>query len=82
MLERTERSLTELSSLMRMLQVLPDADSIGKVYLMLLAFCTAWRTIGVQRAYLLLVDPRQNAVKGHLAAERIPASGRPGIHDS
>jgi len=75
MLERTERSLTELSSLMRMLQVLPDADSIGKVYLMLLAFCTAWRTIGVQRAYLLLVDPHQNAVKGHLAAERIPASG-------
>lgn len=61
--------------MMRMLQVLPDADSIGKVYLMLLAFCTIWRTIGVQRAYLLLVDPRQNVVKGHLAAERMPEPG-------
>jgi hypothetical protein len=72
MLERTERSLSELSSLIRMLQVLPETDSIGKIYLMLLALCTTWRTIGFQRAYLLLVDPRQNVVRGHLAAEQMP----------
>lgn len=72
MLEKTERTVAELSSLLRMLQVLPEAQSIEKIYLMLLAFCTAWRTFGFQRAYLLLVDPKQNAVKGHLAAEAAP----------
>jgi GAF domain-containing protein len=78
MLERTERSLYELTSLMRMLQVLPDADNINKVYLMLLAFCTAWRTIGFQRAYLLLVDPHQHVVKGQLAAEQLPIEAEDG----
>jgi GAF domain-containing protein len=74
MLEKTERTVSELSSLMRMLQVLPEADSIARIYLMLLAFCTTWRTIGFQRAYLLLVDPKQKAARGHLAAEQIPLS--------
>jgi len=74
MLERTERSLSELTSLMRMLQVLPDTDSIAKIYMLLLAFATAWRTIGFERAYLLLVDPRQHAVKGQAAAEWQPGS--------
>jgi hypothetical protein len=55
-----------------MLQVLPEADSINKIYMMLLAFATAWRTIGFQRAYLLLVDHRQHVVKGHIAAEQQP----------
>jgi len=72
MQHKTERTVSELSSLMRMLQVLPETDSIGKIYLLLLAFCTTWRTFGFRRAYLLLVDPQQNVVKGHIAAERIP----------
>ena len=70
MLEKTERTVTELSSLLRMLRVLPDAESFGRIYLLLLAFCTTWRTFGFERAYLLLVDPKQNAIKGQLAAER------------
>jgi hypothetical protein len=78
MLERTEKSLFELSSLMRMLQVLSDADSTARIYTMLLAFCTAWRTIGFHRAYLLLVDPHQHLVKGQLAAERHPVSEEDG----
>jgi signal transduction histidine kinase len=72
MVEKTERTVTELSSLFRILQVMPDADSVVKIQLMLLAFCTTWRTIGLQRAYLLLVDPKQRVIRGHLAAERLP----------
>jgi len=72
MLEKTERTVSELSSLLRMLQVLPEAESIPKVYLTLLAFCTTWRTFGFQRAYLLLIDEQHDAVKGQLAAERGP----------
>jgi hypothetical protein len=70
MLEKTERTVSELSSLLRMLQVLPEAQSITKVYLLLLAFCTTWRTFGFERAYLLLVDEENHAVKGQMAAER------------
>jgi len=72
MLERADRSLSELFSLMRMLQVLPEADSINKIYMMLLAFTTTWRTIGFQRAYLLLVDHGQHVIKGQVAAEQQP----------
>lgn len=69
-MERTERTVSELASLFRMLQVIPDADSVGKVYQILLAFCTTWRTIGFERAFLLRVDDREGIVRGHLAAEQ------------
>lgn len=70
-MENTERTVSELSSLFRMLQIIPDANGIGKIYLALLAFCTTWRTIGFERAFLLLVDSKQRCVKGHLAAEHV-----------
>ena len=70
--DHTEQAVSELTSLLRMLQVFPETGSIGKIYMLLLAFCTTWRTFGFQRAYLLLVEPAQNAVKGHVAAERAP----------
>jgi GAF domain-containing protein len=41
---------------------------------MLLAFCTAWKTIGVRRAFLLLVDERGRMVRGHLASEQATAA--------
>ncbi len=69
-MERTERTVTELASLFRMIQVIPDADSVGRVYEMLLAFCTTWRTIGVERAVLLLVDSREGVLRGRLGCER------------
>ena len=71
-MEKTERTVSELSSLFRMLQVMPDSESVARIYQMLLAFSTTWRTIGFERAFLLLVDPKQGLVRGHLAAERIP----------
>ncbi len=69
-MERSQIAVAELSSLLRMIQVIPDADNVGRIHQMLLAFCTAWRTIGVKRAYLLLVDERGRMLRGHLAAER------------
>lgn len=69
-MNHTERTVSELASLFRMLQVMPDADSVGKVYQMLLAFCTTWRTIGFERAWLMRVDVREASVRGHLAAEQ------------
>ena len=53
-----------------MIQVIPDADSVARIHQMLLAFCTAWRTIGVRRAFLFLVDERGRVLRGHLAAEQ------------
>ena len=64
-----DRTVSELSSLFRMIQVIPDADSVGKIYQMLLAFCTTWHTIGFERAFLYLVDSRDRMVRGQLAAE-------------
>jgi len=64
-----DRTVSELSSLFRMIQVIPDADSVGKIYQMLLAFCTTWHTIGFERAFLFLVDSRERMVRGQLAAE-------------
>jgi len=69
-MERTHITVAELSSLLRMIQVIPDADNVGRIHQMLLAFCTAWRTIGVRRAFLLLVDERGRMLRGHLAAEQ------------
>ena len=71
-MDRTHLTVAELSSLLRMMQVIPDADNVGRIHQMLLAFCTAWRTIGVRRAFLLQVDERARMLRGHLAAERAP----------
>ncbi len=82
-MERTERTVAELAALLRMIQVIPDADSIGRVYEILLALCTAWRTVGFDRAVLLLVDPRDRTVRGRMACERRTAPVDPaGAHDS
>ncbi len=79
-MERSQITVAELSSLLRMIQVIPDADNVGRIHQMLLAFCTAWRTIGVRRAFLLLVDQRGRMLRGHLAAEQSAAD--PGAGDS
>gem|GEM_PF-1695427 len=71
-MERTKRTVTELSSLFRMVQIIPEAVSITRVYQMLLAFCTTWKTIGLRRAFLLLVDPVQGSARGQTAAQRDP----------
>ncbi len=76
-MERTHITVAELSSLLRMIQVIPDADNVGRIHQMLLAFCTAWRTIGVRRAFLLLVDERGRMLRGHLAAERSREEAEP-----
>jgi GAF domain-containing protein len=76
-MEKTQLTVAELSSLLRMIQVIPEADNVGRIHRMLLAFCTAWRTIGVRRAFLLLVDEPARMVRGHLAAEQTPAGGEP-----
>jgi len=69
-MERHELAVTELSSLLRMIQVIPDSDSVSRVHQMLLAFCTSWSTIGMRRAVLFAVDQRGRMLRGHLAAER------------
>ncbi len=71
-MEKTQLTVAELSSLLRMIQVIPEADNVGRIHRMLLAFCTAWRTIGVRRAFLMLVDEPAHMVRGHLAAEQTP----------
>ena len=71
-MDKAQVTVAELSSLLRMLQVIPDADNVGRIHQMLLAFCTAWRTIGVRRAFLLTVDDRARVLRGHLAAEQTP----------
>jgi len=73
-MEKTERTVSELASLFRMLQVIPEADSVSKVYQVLLAFTTTWKTIGFERAFLLLVDAHGGVVRGHLATEQAPAA--------
>ena len=69
-MEKNRQTISELASLFRMLQVIPDAGGLEKIYQMLLAFCTTWRTIGFERAFLMLVDSRQRVIRGHLAARR------------
>jgi hypothetical protein len=69
-MERHELAVTELSSLLRMIQVIPDSDSVSRVHQMLLAFCTSWSTIGMRRAVLFAVDSRGRMLRGHLASER------------
>ena len=78
-MERHELAVTELSSLLRMIQVIPDSDSVSRVHQMLLAFCTSWSTIGMRRAVLFAVDNRARMLRGHLASERAedPAAEEP-----
>jgi GAF domain-containing protein len=78
-MERHELAVTELSSLLRMIQVIPDSDSVSRVHQMLLAFCTSWNTIGMRRAVLFAVDNRARMLRGHLASERVdpPAGEEP-----
>ncbi len=82
-MERHELAVTELSSLLRMIQVIPDSDSVSRVHQMLLAFCTSWHTIGMQRAVLFAVDHRARMLRGHLASERTEeAVGEPPSFDA
>ena len=74
-MEKHERAVAELSSLLRMIQVIPDSDSVSRVQQMLLAFCTSWHTIGARRAVLFAVDARARMLRGHLAAERGDTAG-------
>ncbi len=76
-MEKSQLAVTELSSLLRMIPVIPDSGSVGRIHEVLLAFCTAWQTIGVRRAFLLLVDDRGRMVRGHLASEQLPSEGDP-----
>jgi len=69
-MEKHELAVAELSSLLRMIQVIPDSDSVSRVHQMLLAFCTSWHTIGMRRAVLFAVDTRARMLRGHLASER------------
>jgi hypothetical protein len=69
-MEKTQLTVAELSSLLRMIQVIPDSDNVGRIHQMLLAFCTSWRTIGMRRAMLFNVDERARLLRGHLAVER------------
>jgi GAF domain-containing protein len=70
-MEKHELAVAELSSLLRMIQVIPDSDSVSRVQQMLLAFCTSWHTIGTRRAILFSVDNRTRTLRGHLASERV-----------
>lgn len=84
-MEKTRLTVAELSSLLRMIQVIPDADNVNRIQQVLLAFCTAWHTIGVRRAFLLSVDERSRILRGHLAAERAadePAGVEPATFES
>jgi GAF domain-containing protein len=72
-MEKNALAIAELSSLLRMIQVIPDSDSVSRVQQMLLAFCTSWHTIGMRRAVLFAVDHRSRMLRGHLAAERAEA---------
>lgn len=76
-MEKNQLTVAELSSLLRMIPVIPDADSPARIYEVLLAFCTAWQTIGVDRAFLLPVDVSGRVVRGHLASERVADEGEP-----
>jgi len=69
-MEKHTLAVAELSSLLRMIQVIPDSDSVSRVQQMLLAFCTSWHTIGTRRAVLFVVDSRSRILRGHLGAER------------
>jgi len=79
-MEKHELAVAELSSLLRMIQVIPDSDSVSRVQQMLLAFVTSWRTIGTRRAVLFAVDHRGRSLRGHLASER--AEPEPGDEPS
>jgi GAF domain-containing protein len=74
-MEKHELAVAELSSLLRMIQVIPDSDSVSRVHQMLLAFCTSWHTIGMRRAVLFSADHRSRMLRGHLASERVDDDG-------
>jgi hypothetical protein len=74
-MKKTDNAASELFFLLRMLHALPDAGSIEKIYRMLLAFTISGRTIGFERAMLLLLDPEQDLIKGHVGIQR-PPGGR------
>lgn len=60
-----------------MLPVISDADSVPRIYQMLLAFCTTWQTIGFERGFILLADAHNNCLSGYLAAEKQPIGDHP-----
>ncbi|NIM19025.1 MAG: hypothetical protein GTO51_01410 [Candidatus Latescibacteria bacterium] len=69
-MEKTDSAATELSFLLRMLQAIPDAGSVEKIYRMLLALTTGGRDIGFDRAMLFLVSSEEGVIKGHLGIEQ------------
>jgi nitrogen-specific signal transduction histidine kinase len=69
-MEKTESTASELSYILRMLQVLPEMGSIEKIYRMLLAMATGGSCIGVERAMLFHVEPEEGVVRGYIGVER------------
>lgn len=76
-MEKTESTASELSYMLRMLQVLPEMGSIEKIYRMLLALATGGNCIGVDRAMLFHVEPEEGVVRGYIGTERKRPAKRP-----
>ena len=68
-MKKTDNAASELFFLLRMLHALPDAGSIEKMYRMLLAFTISGRTIGFERAMLLLLDTEGGLISGHIGVQ-------------
>jgi K+-sensing histidine kinase KdpD len=69
-MDKTETTSTELSYMLRMLQVLPEMGSVEKIYRMLLALATGGSRIGVDRAMLFHVEPEEGVIRGYIGVEQ------------
>ncbi|MFH1754695.1 MAG: GAF domain-containing protein [Candidatus Latescibacterota bacterium] len=77
-MKKTKSTSSELSFMLRMLQVFPELGSIEKIYRMLLAMATGGRSIGADRAMLFHVETEEGVVRGHIGVERKPSSEQEG----
>jgi signal transduction histidine kinase len=69
-MKETERTVSELALLLRLLPVVQEMETVDKIYRLLVAMVTTGRIVGYRRAMLFVVDERKEIVSGRFGIVR------------
>jgi signal transduction histidine kinase len=68
--KETERTVSELALLLKLLPVVQEMETVDKIYRLLVAMVTTGRIVGYRRAMLFVVDERKEIVSGRFGVVR------------
>jgi len=69
-MRETERTVSELAFLLKLLPVVQEMETVDKIYRLLVSMVTTARIVGYRRAMLFAVDERKESISGRFGVTR------------